>query len=323
MAVYLRKRGPIKNKTKTPREDWFNEKPSVAHYKVFGCPAWVHVPKVKKDKLKTKAWKGIFIGYREDTVTTYKIWDLVKKVAHEARFVIFDEGHTGKSFEQLEAEYDENEGAEIYEDPLEQSESDDDGPIGNGGGVRDNTPSNTQNEVIPNVPNLLHNPERPAREEQLTPLLEEDPDDEDNNPDDQPQPMDDRAPDLSLLPRKTTKQKKAEVDARRLAKNQKAQEERLVRKQQEEERGDRRSARHKANLALQSISKDTNYIPKSYEDARTCPDKDKWNEAIQSELSSITERNTFSQPIKLQPNEQTIDAKFVFDLKMGENGEIL
>jgi hypothetical protein len=45
----------------TPNEVWYGMKPSMAHLKVFGCDAFVHVPKEKRSKLDEKAVKCIFI----------------------------------------------------------------------------------------------------------------------------------------------------------------------------------------------------------------------------------------------------------------------
>jgi hypothetical protein len=41
---------------------------------VFGCDAYVHVPKEKRSKLDNKAEKCIFIGYK-DGVKGYKLWN--------------------------------------------------------------------------------------------------------------------------------------------------------------------------------------------------------------------------------------------------------
>jgi hypothetical protein len=35
----------------TPHEVWFGKKPSFSHLKVFGCDAFVHVPKEKRRKM--------------------------------------------------------------------------------------------------------------------------------------------------------------------------------------------------------------------------------------------------------------------------------
>jgi hypothetical protein len=53
-------------------------KASLSHLKVFGCDAFVHVPKEKRNKLDNKAIKCIFIGYK-DGMKGYKLWDLVMR----------------------------------------------------------------------------------------------------------------------------------------------------------------------------------------------------------------------------------------------------
>ena len=49
----------------TPHELWSSNNPLVSHLKVFGCDAFVHVPKQKWRKLDKKEIKCIFIGYKE------------------------------------------------------------------------------------------------------------------------------------------------------------------------------------------------------------------------------------------------------------------
>ena len=50
---------------KTPQQVWTGKKPSIKHLKVFGCGAYVHVPKEKRSKLDNKAEKCVFIGYKD------------------------------------------------------------------------------------------------------------------------------------------------------------------------------------------------------------------------------------------------------------------
>ena len=40
---------------KTPHEVWTGKKPSLSHLRVFGCDAYVHVPKEKRTKLDNKS----------------------------------------------------------------------------------------------------------------------------------------------------------------------------------------------------------------------------------------------------------------------------
>jgi hypothetical protein len=74
----------------TPHEVWSGKKPSVAHLKVFGCDAFVHVPKEKRSKLDKKAVKCIFIGYKEG-MKGYKLWDPASRRTMYSRDVVFRE----------------------------------------------------------------------------------------------------------------------------------------------------------------------------------------------------------------------------------------
>eukprot|EP00253_Pinus_taeda_P012642 PITA_12642 len=53
---------------KTPQEVWTGKKPSLSHLRVFGCDAYVHVPKGKQTKLDSKSEKCIFIGEVKDVI---------------------------------------------------------------------------------------------------------------------------------------------------------------------------------------------------------------------------------------------------------------
>ena len=59
---------------KTPHEVWTGNKPSLSHLRVFGCDAYVHVPKEKRRKLDNKSERCIFIGYK-DGLKGYKLWN--------------------------------------------------------------------------------------------------------------------------------------------------------------------------------------------------------------------------------------------------------
>jgi len=80
-ACYLVNRSPSSAlENKSPKEVWTGKKPSLSHPRVFGCDAYVHVPKEKRTKLDSKSKKGIFIGYK-DGLKGYKLWNpLSRKV---------------------------------------------------------------------------------------------------------------------------------------------------------------------------------------------------------------------------------------------------
>ena len=72
---------------KTPQEVWTGKKPSLSHLRVFGCDAYVHVPKEKRTKLDSKSEKCIFIGYK-DGLKGYKLWSsIIRKVVYNRDMV--------------------------------------------------------------------------------------------------------------------------------------------------------------------------------------------------------------------------------------------
>jgi hypothetical protein len=50
---------------KTPEEMFTRKKPEVSHLKIFGCPAFIHIPKEKRNKLEPSRKKGIFVEHCE------------------------------------------------------------------------------------------------------------------------------------------------------------------------------------------------------------------------------------------------------------------
>jgi len=63
---------------KTPHEVWYGKKPDVSHLRVWGCLAYVHIQKDKREKLGSHMAKCIFIGYPEG----YKGWRFYNPETH-------------------------------------------------------------------------------------------------------------------------------------------------------------------------------------------------------------------------------------------------
>jgi hypothetical protein len=90
-ACYLVNRSPSSALgDKTPQEVWTGKEPSLTHLKVFGCDAYVHVPKENRSKLDKKAEKCIFIGYKYG-LKGYKLWNPETKKVVYSRDVVFRE----------------------------------------------------------------------------------------------------------------------------------------------------------------------------------------------------------------------------------------
>lgn len=90
-ATYLKNRSPTQGKDITPWEAWSNKRPSVKHYSIFCCPDCVQIPKEKRNKLDNKKWKGVFVGYHDDTDRIWKIWDPADCKVKEPTSIVFDE----------------------------------------------------------------------------------------------------------------------------------------------------------------------------------------------------------------------------------------
>ena len=61
-VCYLFNRSPsLALEDKTPQEICTGKKPSLSHLGVFGCDAYVHVPKEKRTKLDSQSEKCIFV----------------------------------------------------------------------------------------------------------------------------------------------------------------------------------------------------------------------------------------------------------------------
>jgi len=78
----------------TPYEAMFKEKPDIADMRIFGCVAFVHVEKQKRDKLDDRAFKGVFVGYAGKT-RGYLVYNPTTKKLVTSRNVTFDEKQRG------------------------------------------------------------------------------------------------------------------------------------------------------------------------------------------------------------------------------------
>ena len=93
-AVYLRNRSPTKAlEGITPFEAWHGRKPDVSALRVFGCCAYVHIPKVERRKLDVKTRKCILLGYGKRQ-KGYRLYDLTRDKVIHGRDVLFNESST-------------------------------------------------------------------------------------------------------------------------------------------------------------------------------------------------------------------------------------
>ena len=121
-ATYLRNRSPTKAVfDMTPCEAWTGEKPQVEKLRVFGCQAFVHIPKDERRKLDSKSKKCLLLGYGT-TTTGYRLYDPLKKKVLYSRDVVFNEQRCGFE-EQAQKEPQRLVYLEYSDEPSETTES--------------------------------------------------------------------------------------------------------------------------------------------------------------------------------------------------------
>ena len=94
-ATYLINKSPTRaNHGVPPDARYFNKKPDVSNLRIFGCMAYVHIPKEHRQKLDSKTQRCLFLGYDDET-KAYRLYDHIKKRVIISRDVIFDESKIG------------------------------------------------------------------------------------------------------------------------------------------------------------------------------------------------------------------------------------
>ena len=72
----------------TPLQDLSDMKPSAAHFRIFGCDCFVHVPNANMTKWEPNVQKCIFLGYNEEAKGYFLYNPATKKiiVSHDVVF---------------------------------------------------------------------------------------------------------------------------------------------------------------------------------------------------------------------------------------------
>ena len=90
-AVYILNRSYTKAlQGKAHQEAYSGKKPSMLHFRTFGCTCYAHVPDVSRKKLDAKSKKCIFLGYSEES-KAHRLYDPEARKILASRDVVFDE----------------------------------------------------------------------------------------------------------------------------------------------------------------------------------------------------------------------------------------
>lgn len=90
-SIHVLNRSPtLAIKNMTPEEVWTGHKPSVDHFRIFGCLAYAHVPNAKRSKLDDKWVKYVLLGVSEES-KAYRLFNPLTHKVIISRDVMFDE----------------------------------------------------------------------------------------------------------------------------------------------------------------------------------------------------------------------------------------
>lgn len=90
-TVHVLNRSPtLAVKNKTPEEAWSRFKPSVNHFRVFGCVSHVHIPDCKRTKLDDKSVRCVLLGVSEES-KAYRLYGPISQKIIVSRDVVFEE----------------------------------------------------------------------------------------------------------------------------------------------------------------------------------------------------------------------------------------
>uniref|UniRef100_T1IWL6 Endonuclease n=1 Tax=Strigamia maritima TaxID=126957 RepID=T1IWL6_STRMM len=128
--VYLKNRYPHSRLgNKIPYVLFWKRPVSLAHLKIPGSLAYVHVPKPsRRDKLESRAWKGVMVGYAMGT-RGFRIWDPISGDVYESKHVKFDETRLYKDVVQThvgDSPFETSVGKNVFApSPSDTSDTDD------------------------------------------------------------------------------------------------------------------------------------------------------------------------------------------------------
>jgi hypothetical protein len=115
--MYVQNRSPHKIlKNMTLGESFTRVKPEVGHFKIFGCPVYIHVPKEKRTKLDPSGRKGTFVGYTESS-KAYRIYIPGQRQIEVSRDVTFEKEIAFRRSRESQMEIDNEKKEETVPSP--------------------------------------------------------------------------------------------------------------------------------------------------------------------------------------------------------------
>jgi hypothetical protein len=321
VAAWYRNRQQVKKMDKSPWEQWRKTRCHVDHLRTFGCPAYVFIPKKKRSKLAARAWKGVFVGYTEESEKLYLVWHPEEKKVFRVRFVRFDESRSGINDEDFQVMDDEYRGEQMQEKTATKGQGD-----------QTAVEENDDDEDDDVSPNTLEESGGDDRIEGTREIIDEE------NANNQGQGssydsdasdtivvntggLDDKAP--RPVPRTKAQERKEKAAEKKEKEEIRRQEIRAESQaQRQRSRGDGRSRKTTEQTMMMGRHFDTNVKKLTYNQLAKSPDFEHWKEAIQVEAEGLKKQRTFSEELVPPPGAEIVSSKLVFDRKKDRDGNI-
>ena len=344
-AVYLRNRSPTKALTDaTPYEAWRGDKPDLSHLRVFGCRAYMHVDKTKRSKLQPRSVPVVFVGYAAEA-KAWLVYDPVSgKKTHVSRDVTFHESVPGGTLlspavrpaEAAEtspavrpAEAAEKTTAVRAAEPAVSNSSGSSGatraaePVGTGrlSMIKVSLDTDTESEDgDDNAPGAAapSGQQSVSQSAVTSPAATERPamasaDSARSSP-----RTANHAPTVNLPPGVQHEDQFVKPH-KQLSKTERAL--RQLAPHNTPGRTERTHEQHRALYALAVVVAESVGEPRTYREAVRSPHRAKWERAMQEELDSIKDNDTFSL-VPLPAGRHAIGCKWVFKIKRHADGSV-
>ena len=269
----------------TPYEIWHNKKPDIGHLRVWGCVAYVHVQKDKRQKLDSHMDKCIFIGYAEG----YKGWKFynpkTKKVVISER-ADFDERYNYGGV-QIKPQCIPPVTEPTYKELIPIPPVEDEGP--------------------PSVADVQPNPVVAPHEQPEQPLQ---PEPQDNEPVVDDRPIAIRRPRRNVQPPRDWWKVREPTPAISDSEENDSDHDSDRDLNQDNEEDDDEHVNAAGELE-----------PSTYAQAIKGPDAVKWKEAMLEEYNAHLANGTWSI-VKLPPGQMVVKCKWVYKIKHNADGSI-
>jgi hypothetical protein len=291
-AVYLINRSPTKVVAgKTPEEAFSGKKPNLSNLKVFGAKALVYIPKQLRKKLDGKTKECIFMGYSDD-IKGYRLYDGAVNDTIFSRDVVFFERTDGTDTEenahpktvphhQTTLNNAEDDDVNAEEDDV-NAEEDDVNEDEEIASERDNSEfDDDESEYFTDTSNDASNDDTVIEAEAQSSNYESTVDTDDSSSG----PVE--VPQVAGVRRSERTPKPRKMDD------------------------------YVTYFTNEEIMPD----PMTIEEAMSRPDKELWKQAIQSELQSLKENDTWML-VDRPKNQKILGTKWVFKTKRNADGEV-